>query len=767
MAKLSTPTMSTISRTQFTPTARQLQIASLFIIWLGFLLRLQNLGGDSFWIDEILTVGKALGGLSDFLNIRDHPPFMYAVTSLTLRAFGETEFAARLPALVAGTLALPLTVLLGKVMRWPVVGLWAALLLAFSPVHVTYAQEARHYALLLAISLAAYILVFQALKMSRWSLWVAFALMTVLNLYNHYGAFIVLASQLFLISGWLLLRWRRRGLGKAWQIWRYPIVAGLLVGLLYLPWTSRLRAVIDHNLGLNALTGTGGIAPLSEWVRLLFYAFGMYRSWLPHVMLFLVLTGLVALVLRREWRNLALIVSATILPLLLIQILQTSRGVFARYVLYMLPFYLLTASWGINAFLERVIGYHFSRRVYLSASALTVALVILVAWPGIESEHKRVQEDWHSILDYLDRAAEDGAVLVGVSMNYRNQFNLVSASLPYYLENDDGDYMFLAANTFELDQASSLDGRQSPVWLIAFDWNAPAALDDSNLEIIPFQTALFVGHEATQSGTSLDRALALYGELTAAVDDPQQSCLFHEDLATLLAAGGQSGPALEALDSLRSSCPGFEDRSRFAAAEQAALTHQLVELVADGREGEAEVTALRLLQYDRNDSTALDVLTEIDLLQLQATGGAVVDDETAPETVKVVKFDMPGQVDAAEVLFIHPPASVKYRLELPESPVELYTRLAMAPESWAWGGDGATFVVLVQPVDGDENELLRHHIDSEAQKHGWYEVVIALADYAGQEVILTLATESGPAGDTTGDWAGWERPRILRIPSPR
>jgi hypothetical protein len=91
----------------------------------------------------------------------------------------------------------------------------------------------------------------------------------------------------------------------------------------------------------------------------------------------------------------------------------------------------------------------------------------------------------------------------------------------------------------------------------------------------------------------------------------------------------------------------------------------------------------------------------------------------------------------------------------------------MAPESWAWGGDGATFVVLVQPVYGDENELLRHNIDSEAQKHGWHEVVIPLADYAGQDVILTLATEAGPAGDTTADWAGWEKPRILRIPLPR
>ncbi len=768
--------MSTISRNQFTPTTKQLQIASLVIIWLGFWLRLHNLAGDSFWIDEILTVLKVRGGPSEFLNIRDHPPLMYALTSLTLRTLGETEFAARLPALAAGTLALPLTVLLGKVLRWPVAGLWAALLLAFSPVHVAYAQEARHYALLLAISLAAYILVFQALKLSRWSLWVAFALMTVLNLYNHYGAFVVLASQMLLISGWLLLRWRRRGLGRAWQIWRYPIVAGLLVVLLYLPWISRLQAVVDFNLGQDAATPTSGIAPLSEWARLLFYAFGLDRNWLPHalgmdrnwlpyVILFLVLIGLFVLVSRREWLNLALIVSALVVPLLLIQFLQVSRGVYARYVLYMLPFYLFTASVTVTALLERLFGYHYGRRAYLSASALSVALVILIAWPGVEAEYERVQEDWRGILDYLDGAAEDGAVLVGASMNYRNQFNLVSASLPYYLEKDDSDYEFLAANTFELDQAISLDGRQAPVWLIVSDWYLD--LDNSNLEITPFKSALFVGYDATQSGTSLERAVALYQELVAEVDDPQQSCLFHEDLATILAAGGKSGPALEALDSLRSNCPGFEDRPRFAAATQAALTHQLGELVADGRESEAEVIAIRLLQYDRNDSSALDVLTEVDLLELQAAGRTVVDDKNTPESVKVVKFDMPNQGDAEDVLFVHPPASVKYRLQLPESPVELYTRLAMAPESWAWGGDGATFVVLVQTVDGDEKELLRHHIDSEAQRDGWHEVVISLSDYAGQDVILTLATEAGPAGDTTGDWAGWEMPRILRMPSPR
>jgi hypothetical protein len=33
-----------------------------------------------------------------------------------------------------------------------------------------------------------------------------------------------------------------------------------------------------------------------------------------------------------------------------------------------------------------------------------------------------------------------------------------------------------------------------------------------------------------------------------------------------------------------------------------------------------------------------------------------------------------------------------------------------------------------------------------------------------QNIVLVLTTESGPAGDGTGDWAGWESPRLLWEP---
>ncbi len=754
--------MPAINPTRPGQTPSQLLATGVAILLLGFFTRLHNLGGDSFWIDEILTVETARNGPSSFLDVRDHPPLTYALTSLAIGVWGETEFSARIPALVAGMLGLPLTILMGKSLGHQVAGLWAALLLVLSPIHIAYSQEARHYVLLLAISLASYIVLYRAIKKPRWPLWIAYAFLASLNLYNHYGAFFVLISQTIFIVGWLTWRTFQVGLSRSRQNWRYPIASGFLVLLAYLPWLPRLRAVARSNLGSRAMTGTGGIASLADWLEVLFYHFGMYRSWLPYLVLLLGLIGIATLVWKRQWLILALIAAAVMLPLLLIQLFQVSRGVYGRYVLHILPFYLLAAALGLTALVDSLVWPRFGRRGYFGASVLLAGLLLLVARPGISAEHERVQEDWRGILRYVDETAADGDALVGVSMNYRNQFNLVAASLPYYLNDAEGDYLWLPAGRFSLDQALDLASRQGSVSVIAFDWDEPAALLNSDLEVDQFQTALYVGRQSLESGSSLDKTIALFRELIAVVRDPLQACMFAEDMAVLLLADGQPEPALSELDRIEADCPTLTVRSRFVSTHIEALAKQLDVLLATGRHSEAERLAVQLLEYRPEHIKALEVLTVFDLLHLFSAGQARVDEQYSPEPVQATSFTMPGEGEGREVILIHPPSSVTYRLTLPEGKPLLRTRLALAPESWPWGGDGATFIVRIQPVDGSPQELERIHIGNSQPEHVWHVVELPLDDYSGQEVILSLATEAGPAGDATGDWAGWETPRILR-----
>jgi hypothetical protein len=209
-------------------------------------------------------------------------------------------------------------------------------------------------------------------------------------------------------------------------------------------------------------------------------------------------------------------------------------------------------------------------------------------------------------------------------------------------------------------------------------------------------------------------------------------------------------------------CPDLVDRSRFIDARIRALQDQLDVTLAAGRLPEAEQIAVRLLEYLPDNVQALDAVTEIDLLQLLDSSKAVIDELDSPEPVRVMQFTMPREGDPRDVILVHPPASVTYRLTLPEGHPVLHTRLALAPESWYWGGDGVTFMVYLRSAGGAQVELLRRHIANDEPSHVWHIVDIPLHEYAGQEVFLTFATQAGPAGDATGDWAGWETPRILR-----
>ncbi|MBI1879761.1 MAG: glycosyltransferase family 39 protein, partial [Chloroflexi bacterium] len=99
------------------------------------------------------------GGLASILpRLPGHSaaPLDYVVSYLWIRlgqindpvrALAGSEAWLRIPAVVWGTLALPLAYQLGRTLLGNSEGLLFMALLAFSPLHVRYSQEARPYAL--------------------------------------------------------------------------------------------------------------------------------------------------------------------------------------------------------------------------------------------------------------------------------------------------------------------------------------------------------------------------------------------------------------------------------------------------------------------------------------------------------------------------------------------------------------------------------------------------------------------------------------------
>src|SRR4029079_16223823 len=105
------------------------------------------------------------------------PPVYFWLLHLVIRLLGDTEAALRLLSAVAGAVTVPLAALLLRGLGASTsVALGGAALLAISPLHLWYSQEARPYALLVCLGVGALVRFLQALKTQSALAWVGFGL---------------------------------------------------------------------------------------------------------------------------------------------------------------------------------------------------------------------------------------------------------------------------------------------------------------------------------------------------------------------------------------------------------------------------------------------------------------------------------------------------------------------------------------------------------------------------------------------------------------
>ncbi len=134
---------------------------------LGGFLRFYRIGSKGLWLDESFSVWLGRRPVVEMLgwlvSIDQHPPLYYTLLHfwMTLTGGGGDDVTSvRTLSALFGVLTIPVVYLLGRRLTDDdKVGLLAALILAVSPFHVRFAQEARMYTLLaLNASLALYAL---------------------------------------------------------------------------------------------------------------------------------------------------------------------------------------------------------------------------------------------------------------------------------------------------------------------------------------------------------------------------------------------------------------------------------------------------------------------------------------------------------------------------------------------------------------------------------------------------------------------------------
>ena len=162
--------------------------------------------------------------------------FHSALMRLAVQVFGRSEWAMRLPAVVAGVLAVPALFFLCRAIANSGVAHVAAWFVACIPIHVSYSQTARGYTSLVLLSILSWACIWQAIGgKRRW--WIAFTICGFLSAWTIPSG-IFHTAALMAWAGVTVLS--RRGQRDAIRLATVTSICAGLIAIAYWPLRDEL-----------------------------------------------------------------------------------------------------------------------------------------------------------------------------------------------------------------------------------------------------------------------------------------------------------------------------------------------------------------------------------------------------------------------------------------------------------------------------------------------------------------------------------------------
>ncbi len=388
----------------------------LALIALALALRLWHLGEQSLWLDEAATFTMSAGSLGDVLRTALEHPLDFPLERIILNPltrYPPDEFLFRLPAALWGVLGVALTYVLARQVWDREAALLAAGLLALSPYHIRYSQEARNYTSFLALHLLTLMALMRAVRRPTRSAWTLYALAAGITIYDHLYSFIILAWQWGLHALLALLAaWRREQIPNvSWRSLRAHLLALLGAGALFLPWVIYLSS---GSTVLQRLGTANGLFRAPESIRFDADLFLRMLSWftansgqaVPALGLTLAGTAAALILSPPRLRRLAVLTIVYLAgTFLTVAVLSRFSNTYLAYrrLLFLQPLLFILLAGGCTASVQRVWGW-LTRRAQ-PAGVLAPALLVLaagLAWaPAIADHYASQKENWRDAVRVL------------------------------------------------------------------------------------------------------------------------------------------------------------------------------------------------------------------------------------------------------------------------------------------------------------------------------------------------------------------------------
>jgi len=397
----------------------------LCLTGIGALLRLYNLGGNSLWLDEAATLTFArqtLAGIWESTAGGEFNPPLFYWLEHGMLVFGESEFVLRLLPALFGALTIPVVYLIGKEFRDRNAGLIAAALLAFSPFHIFYSQEARAYAPMLFVFSLALLFYVRAGRSGETRSWVLFGLFSAVAFWMHFYAIVPVAV---LVLHALVAR-----AGEIREDVRNVKDSALALVVFFVATFPLLIVTVNLFLVRTASAPTFGMQGLDVVYQTLLEASGHSIGVLvPFLLLFLL--G-VAGTWRVDRDGALLLAFMMVIPLAASLLLSSRMPMVPRYLIYLLPVYFIGIASAYPA-LCALVRERWAVAIFIAAAALVTvpflstyyAIPQKSDWRGFSAELGRMTGEGDLVvvlppytalpLDYYYSNATDGTIEIGAA----------------------------------------------------------------------------------------------------------------------------------------------------------------------------------------------------------------------------------------------------------------------------------------------------------------------------------------------------------------
>ncbi|MBN1583802.1 MAG: glycosyltransferase family 39 protein [Anaerolineae bacterium] len=146
-----------------------------------------HLGHLGIWLDEsysIYTAQQDALSFFQFMASMEHPPLYFLLLRAVIEIAGPNALGFRFLSVISGLLGVVGTYLLAKRLFGLRLSLGAALLMAISPLHIWYAQEARMYELAFTLGLFSCYFFLKGLEQNGKRIWIGYGLASLAGLYT-------------------------------------------------------------------------------------------------------------------------------------------------------------------------------------------------------------------------------------------------------------------------------------------------------------------------------------------------------------------------------------------------------------------------------------------------------------------------------------------------------------------------------------------------------------------------------------------------------